>query len=48
MVLVCDYYLPTQRQDGSTYRRGPYPTCTFKQEGKTRGKPLRTRAKECL
>ena len=39
---VCDHYLPTKRQDGSTYRRGPYPTYTFKQGGKTRGKQLRS------
>jgi hypothetical protein len=38
---VCDHYLPTKRKDGSTYRRGPYPTYTFKQDGKTRGKQLR-------
>jgi hypothetical protein len=38
---VCDHYLPTKRKDGSVYRRGPYPTYTFKQDGKTRGKTLR-------
>ena len=39
---VCDHYLPTRRKDGSIYRRGPYPTYTFKQGGKTRGRQLRT------
>jgi hypothetical protein len=38
---VCDHYLPTRRKDGSTYRRGPYPTYTFKQDGKTKGRQLR-------
>jgi hypothetical protein len=38
---VYDHYLPTQRADGSTHRRGPYPTYTFKQAGKTRGRQLR-------
>ena len=37
---VCDHHLPTKRKDGSTYRRGPYPTYTFKQRGKTRGRQL--------
>jgi hypothetical protein len=39
---VYDHYLPTKRADGSTGRRGPYPTYTFKQAGKTRGRQLRT------
>lgn len=38
---VYDHYLPAKRKDGSSYRRGPYPTYTFKQGGKTRGKQLR-------
>jgi hypothetical protein len=38
---VCDHYLPRKRKDGSRDRRGPYPTYTFKQGGKTRGKHLR-------
>jgi len=37
---VCDHHLPTKRKDGSIYRRGPYPTYTFKQRGKTRGRQL--------
>ena len=37
---VCDHYLPVRRKDGSTARRGPYPTYTFKQGGKTRGRHL--------
>lgn len=40
---VCDHYLPTRRKDGTRYRRGPYPTYTFKQGGKTRGKQLHHR-----
>lgn len=39
---VYNHYLPTKRADGSTSRRGPYPTYTFKQAGKTRGRQLRT------
>jgi hypothetical protein len=38
---VSEHYVPTRRADGSTYRRGPYPTYTFKQGGRTRGKHLR-------
>jgi hypothetical protein len=38
---VYDHFLPTTRSDGSTYRRGPYPTYTFKQAGKTKAKLLR-------
>ena len=38
---VCDHYVPGQRKDGTAYRRGPYPTYTFKRHGKTRGKQLR-------
>jgi hypothetical protein len=37
---VYDHFLPTPRKDGSTYRRGPYPTYTFKQGGKTKAKLL--------
>lgn len=45
---ICDHYLPTRRSDGSTYRRGPYPTYTFKQGGKTCGKQLRGAAQVAL
>ena len=45
---VCDHSLPTKRKDGSVYRRGPYPTYTFKQGGKTRGKQLRGAAEAAL
>ena len=41
---VCDHHLPTQRKDGSICRRGPYPTYTFKQGGKTRGRQLHNQA----
>ncbi len=37
---VYDHYVPTKRKDGSRYRRGPYPTYTYKQNGKTRAKHL--------
>jgi len=37
---VCDHYVPTTRKDGSRYRRGPYPTYTYKRNGRTRGKQL--------
>jgi hypothetical protein len=42
MGTVSDLMLPTRRKDGSVSRRGPYPTYTFKEGGKTRGKHLRT------
>jgi len=45
---ICDHYLPTKRKDGSAYRRGPYPTYTFKRGGKTRGKQLRGAAEATL
>jgi len=38
---VCAHYVPSKRKDGSAYRRGPYPTYTFKRGGKTCGKQLR-------
>ncbi len=45
---VYDHYLPTQRADGSTSQRGPYTTYTFKHEGKTRGRQLRTQQEAAL
>lgn len=39
---VYDHYLPTRHADGSTSRRGPYPTYTFKRAGKTQARQLRT------
>jgi hypothetical protein len=45
---VCDHYLPVRRKDGSTARRGPYPTYTFKQGGKTRGRHLRGKQEAVL
>ncbi|MCX7016162.1 MAG: hypothetical protein NTW86_26990 [Candidatus Sumerlaeota bacterium] len=36
------------RKDGSAYRRGPYPTYTFKRGGKTRGKQLHGPAEAAL
>ena len=41
---ITEQHLPARRADGSTYRRGPYLTYTFKQGGKTRGKHLRDAA----
>ena len=41
MGTVYDHYLPTRHPDGSTTRRGPYATYTFKQEGKTHGRQMR-------
>jgi hypothetical protein len=38
---IAEQYLPTRRKDGSTYRRGPYLTYTYKRQGKTCGKHLR-------
>jgi len=38
---ITKQYLPTRRKDGSTGRRGPYLTYTYKQRGRTRGKHLR-------
>lgn len=48
MGTVYDHYLVTRRADGSTSRRGPYPTYTFKQAGKTGGKQLRNAAQADL
>lgn len=45
---ITEQHLPTRRADGSTYRRGPYLTYTFKQGGKTRGKHLRDSAQADL
>ena len=42
MGTVYDHYLSTKHADGSKSRRGPYPTYTFKQGGKSRGRQLRT------
>lgn len=41
---VYDHYLPNPRKDGAPRRRGPYPTYTFKQGGKTQAKHLRNQA----
>ena len=41
MGTVSEQMLPAKHSDGSTYRRGPYLTYTFKHGGKTCGKHLR-------
>jgi len=48
MGTVYDHYLQTRHADGSRSRRGPYPTYTFKQAGKTGGKQLRSAAEADL
>ena len=48
MGTVTDQMLPRRRKDGSVSRRGPYPTYTFKEGGRTRGKHLRTAEEAAL
>ena len=39
---VCKLQLPRRAKDGTVKRRGPYPTYTFKKNGKTVGRHLRS------